>query len=357
MKSFVVKVLVASVLVVVCPSLCKSSSNKSAETRLPIGIFAVHEDLLYLARMKGFEVVHNYRFEEVRDKDEELAGYLNAAGTLGLKVMVGFDRKDGFTKARAEERVRKFKEHPAVWAWYLYDEPKPEMLERANEVVASIRRNDDKHPLIIASKTPEYVALVDMSLAYSYPVKDQPSPTNDLNDYVIKTEAAVAGGKPFISLIQTFNWNHYWPFAKRREGNRLPTLAEMRFMAYAGILQGCRGVFFFSFQTLPIEHDHLNGEAVPLIKELKEVREYLIWRQTEPGAFVNGFPPGAAGSWTDGGKTLLILSNPSSSLITVSLKIDGKIITDFRNHERSIGQTEQLSPWDVRIYLIQSKKR
>jgi hypothetical protein len=326
-------------------------------SRLPIGIFAVHEDFLHLARIKDFEVVHNYRFEEVRDKDDELGDYLNAAGALGLKVMVGFDRKEGFTVARAEERVRRFKQHPAVWAWYLYDEPRPEMLERAKEVVASIRRNDAKHPIIIASKTPEDVALVDMSIAYSYPVKDQPSPTNDLNDYLVKTEAAVVWGKPFISLIQTFNWNHYWPFSKRRERNRLPTLPEMRFMAYTGILKGCRGVFFFSFQTLPIEHDHLNGEVVPLIKELKEIREFLMWRQTEPEAFVNGFPRGAAGAWTDGGKTLLILSNPSPSLITASLKTDGRIFTEFRDRRRNIGQVEQLHPWDIRIYLIEDKKK
>jgi hypothetical protein len=303
--------------------------------------------------MKGFEVVHNYRFEESRDKDDELGKYLDKAAALGLKVMVGFDRKEGYTQARTEERVRKFRQHPALWAWYLYDEPEPEILERARGVAGIIRSNDDAHPIIVASDTPEYIALADMSFAYCYPVLDQSFPKQDLNRYTRKTDSAAASGKPFISLVQTFNWNHYVAFAKKKEEYRLPSLAEMRFMAYSGILRGGRGVFFFSFQTLPIENDHLNHEIEPLIKELKMIRPFLAYKNTNPDAFVSGLPSHSARTWTEGNNTFLIVSNPSSSAIVCSLKTDGRKVMDLRENSRNVLPAVQLGPWDARIYLIE----
>jgi len=53
-----------------------------------------------------------------------------------------------------------------------------------------------------------------------------------------------------------------------RRDNRNPTIEELSFMAFYGVIKGARGVFFFSFQTLPVEYRNM-GHVAALIGELK----------------------------------------------------------------------------------------
>jgi hypothetical protein len=189
------------------PVMAETASRETlteAVGRLPIGVFAVPRDLLYLGEMNGFEVVHDYHFEEGRDQNDELAAYLDAAQGFGLKVMVGFERKENYTLPKVLERIRRFRAHPALWAWYLYDEPKMEMLTRVQEIAAAIRREDSGHALIIAANETEFAALADKVFAYRYPVKDKSFPLEDLEPFVRRIGQAAVGNIPFCGLIQTF---------------------------------------------------------------------------------------------------------------------------------------------------------
>jgi len=321
-------------------------------SRLLIGIFAVHSDLLYLAKKKGFEVVHNYRFEESREKNDELAAYLEDAREIDLKVIVGFERKENYTIQKVVERVRRFRAHPAVWAWYLCDEPSMEMRDRVAEIASAIRREDPDHPLIIATDKSPFAVMADLVFAYTYPVKDQPFPQQDLGSDVRRIHQVAEAGLPFCVLVQTFNWNHYLPFDKRRRDNRYPTAEEMRFMAFYGVMRGARGVFFFSFQTLPIEHRNL-GHAVALIDELKEVREYLVGDQVDAKRYID-YPHATA--WRKGGLTLLIITNPSAQTVEATLNPGNWTLSDRKHPEATIpGGKLTLNPWGVHILLATDK--
>jgi len=323
-----------------------------AAARLPIGVFAVHRDLLYLAKMKGFEVVHNYLFEESRDKNDELAAYLDEAHHLGLKVMAGFERKENYSVPKVLERVRRFRDHPALWAWYLYDEPHLEMRDRVAESAAAIRQEDSRHPLTIAPAVTVFASLADISFAYTYPVKDQPFPSQDLGSCMRRMDHFAAAGNPFCILVQTFNWNHYLQFDKKRRHNRHPTPEEMRFLAFYGVMKGARGVFFFSFQTLPIEFDNLRQVAA-LVGELKGMREYLAGEQVDPKTYTH-HPHAAA--WRRDGHTLLIICNPEPQKKEAVMLSGPWSLRDQKHSDRLVPSGQlALNPWDVRLIIVRDK--
>jgi len=356
-----VKQIIGFACILIClalgtlPVVAETTSRETlaaAAARLPIGIFAVPRDLLYLARMKGFEVVHDYRFEEGRDKNDELAAYLDEAHQLGLKVMVGFERKENYTVPKVVERVRRFRAHPAVWAWYLCDEPKTAMRDQVAEIAAAIRREDPGHPLIIATDLAPFAVLADLVFAYTYPIKDRAFPQQELSPEVRRIDQVSEASPPFCVLVQTFNWNHYLQFDKRRRDNRYPTAEEMRFMAFYGVLKGARAVFFFSFQTLPIEHRNL-GNVAALIGELKGMREYLAGEQVDPKTYTNH--PHAA-TWRKDGRTLLLITNPIGQPLEATLKPGSWTLADFKNPTAMIPSGKlTLAPWGVRLLLVTEK--
>lgn len=346
--------LLALVVMSASPVLAEKAAMEVPRptAHFPIGVFAVSRDLLYLAKMKGFEVVHNYRFEESRDKNDELAAYLDEAHKLGLKVMVGFERKENYTISKVVERVCRFRAHPALWAWFLYDEPKPEMRDRVQEIATAIRREDAGHPMIIAANEAEFAILAGTIFAYKYPIKDQSFPREDLNPLVRRIDQAAAVGIPFYGLIQTFNWNRYWKFEKMRRDNRLPTIEELRFMAFYGVIRGAQGVFFFSFQTLPVEDENLS-HVVTLTGELKRVREYLVGNQVDPKQYIEN---PYAKAWRKEGDTLLLITNPSGQTVETTLNTGPWALGDFKNPKAMIPSGKlTLKPWDVRLLLVNEK--
>ena len=91
------------------------------------------------------------------------------------------------------------------------------------------------------------------------------------------------------------------------EAGALPTTEELRFMAFYGVQQGSQGVFFFSFQTLPVEFKNLNAVS-SLIDALKKVREYLAGERVDAAVYLD-YPHAAA--WQREGRTLLLITNPT----------------------------------------------
>jgi hypothetical protein len=334
---------------VMAEKVARADARSIDAARLPIGVFAVPRDLLYLAKMKGFEIVHDYRFEEGRDNNDDLASYLDEARSLGLKVMVGLERNEAYTVPKALERVRRFRAHPALWAWYLCDEPKTAMQDQVAEMAAAIRREDAGHPLIIATDEAAFATLADTVFAYKYSVKNQPFPHQDLGSHVRRIDQFAQGGNPFCVLVQTFNWNRYLSFDKLRRDNRHPTTEEMRFMAFYGVMKGAKGVFFFSFQTLPVEYKNLKTVA-SLIDELKGLREYLAGDQVDATRYLY-YQHAAA--WRKQGRTLLLVTNPSGVKAEAPLNTGLWTLIDFKKPDVAIsGGILPLKPWDVRLLLI-----
>jgi hypothetical protein len=106
---------------------CRLLPQKANTSFYPIGIYSVPSTNDF-ARLKqaGFNLVQG-RAERA---------YLDAARDAGLKVLAapGTSAGPGFNLADAAKVVKTFDAHPALWAWYLVEEPETGQAHRAGLV-------------------------------------------------------------------------------------------------------------------------------------------------------------------------------------------------------------------------------
>ena len=127
----------------------------------PLGIYEVEPADMPDVRAAGFDVVHNYLWERTQD-DAACRRYLDACGANGLRAFIGFDRGVRTGKGILQgnfgcvaRRVGAIADHPALFCWYLYDEPEwlnqfitPELLEEFADLVRAL---DPYHAVVMTT--------------------------------------------------------------------------------------------------------------------------------------------------------------------------------------------------------------
>jgi len=125
----------------------------------PLGIYHVGEEDLQRAKDAGFGLVHIYTWESSQD-DRACRRYLDAVHAAGLRAFVGFDRGgasgDGLVQGNfgmVARRIAALRDHPALYAWYLFDEPdlshqyvSPKNMRRFYNFIKAL---DPDHPVIV----------------------------------------------------------------------------------------------------------------------------------------------------------------------------------------------------------------
>ncbi|MFD0893619.1 hypothetical protein KBB96_07260 [Luteolibacter ambystomatis] len=113
------------------------------------GVYGVGMEEMGKVAGYGFNVVQNYGFSGWTD--EQVADYLKQAQNRKLKVLfhLGVNKLTPDVVDPVRRRVGKFKDHPALYAWYLADEPsvakyKPEDLAALYQW---IKKTDPAHPV------------------------------------------------------------------------------------------------------------------------------------------------------------------------------------------------------------------
>ncbi len=118
---------------------------------IPLGIYGVNIGDMPAVRDFGFNLVQNYGFFNM--SEEEQKKYLDTAGENGLMVFAGLNGTSPLTDeyiAKMKHTVMTHKEHPALYAWYLADEPKIADTdpEKFRELYDWIKETDPCHPVI-----------------------------------------------------------------------------------------------------------------------------------------------------------------------------------------------------------------
>lgn len=125
----------------------------------PLGIYQVRREDLRRVKDAGFDLVHIYTWESSQD-DQACRQYLDAVHASGLRAFVGFDRGgatgDGLVQGNfgmVARRIAALRDHPALFAWYLFDEPdlshqyvSPKNMRRFYEFIRAL---DPHHPVIV----------------------------------------------------------------------------------------------------------------------------------------------------------------------------------------------------------------
>lgn len=266
---------------------CSSHSEEKHETIRIIswgGIAADKADTLYsLAKECGFDM----HLGLYRAKESAIAS-MDAAARKGIDVIISFPQ----IKDSTESAVALIKDHPALYAYHLKDEPDTSDFDWLGDLSYKIKELDPSHPCYInllpnwAWGVEEYAENLEVFASefdlpfYSfdnYPIVEvdgcaqvRPDWYRNLEEF---SDMARSHGKPFwgFALAKAHNISDPWPDTVYPE----PTLGHLRLQVFSNLLYGAQAIQYFNFTGIV---DPLTCEKLPafdLVKQVNsEVRAY-----------------------------------------------------------------------------------
>lgn len=173
-----------------------------------------------------------------------------------------------FDLAQLDRVVTATRQHPALWAWDLIDEPEPTMKPEAVQAGADlIRRLDPNHIVWVNlcrnAQIIDYFASQDLWSFDYYPFPAL-TPFSFKTAWLDRSDQLVLGKKPMGTCLQTFSYN--------RHEIRMPTPDELRTSAWLHIIHGYKWFGYYSY------HD---GEPCGSLSNTPELWSYARALNTE----------------------------------------------------------------------------
>lgn len=180
--------------------------------------------------------------------------------------------------------IKEFRDHPALLAWYLNDELPVSMLDRLIKHQKWVEELDQNHPTWIVMCHPnevgKYIGSFDIIGTDPYPIPN--GEPKMAGDWTRITREQVADARPMWQVPQVFNWGVY------REGKdiRPPTYEEMNCMAWQCIIEGAKGLIFYSFKDLKSDplasFEERWEDVVKVAKPIAEMSDVLLSDESVP---------------------------------------------------------------------------
>jgi len=181
--------------------------------------------------------------------------FLDAAQALDLRVMAMPGTMSGtdFQASIASEIVRSFDTHPALWSWYLVDEPG---LHRTPpwKVAMDLRRlksSQARQPVSLTLYNGrfarDYGHLPDLLMVDQYPIPWMP--LSHFSQHLGWARAGADKETPVFAVLQAFDWKYFQHRVPGVTHFRSPTQAELQCMAFMAVAQGMQGLFFYSLKA------------------------------------------------------------------------------------------------------------
>ncbi len=240
--------LVAIILALALPGLtgCHLLGSHGDRGFYPLGFYGVNST-------NDFATVRAAGFNLITGPAER--GFLAAARAQGLKVLASPGTAAGpdFDPARARQTVRHFDAHPALWAWYLVDEPdfngiSPRQVQAAARAVKSVGPAKPTALVIYQGyQARDYANLTDILMVDRYPIPWLP--LANFGQHVEMARLAVPAKRPLIAVLQAFDWSCFPEVLPGETDLRPPTYDELRCMTYEALARGANGLFFFAYEA------------------------------------------------------------------------------------------------------------
>jgi hypothetical protein len=178
---------------------------------------------------------------------------LDAAKAAGLRVLASLNTEagDNFSAETARRAVAQYDRHPALWAWYLADEPDlsripPDAVRQAQRYLDSLpARKPTGLTLWDGGAAGNYGGIADITFIDRYPIPWLP--LANFPQHVRLARLGLGANRPLVAVIQAFDWSKFPEFMPGETGLRPPTYAELRCMAYCALAERANGLFFFTF--------------------------------------------------------------------------------------------------------------
>ena len=226
-----------------------------------------------------------------------------------------------------KDRVAKFKNHPALLAWYLNDEMPLTMLPRLTARRDLMEELDPGHPgwvvLYQYGEIQDYLPSFDVIGTDPYPIPQQPAARAAM--WTRATARGTAGCKPLWQVPQAFDWAAYKKTPEEKKKCRAPTEAELRSMCWQCIACGANGLVMYSWFDLWKEPNGVPfsqrwAEVCRVGQEIKEQIPVLL--ATGPAPSVSGAPEElAVRTWGKDGAAYVLVVNTTGEPRTASLTL------------------------------------
>ncbi len=264
--------------------------------RFDLGLYDVPAAYFPMVSKAGFNLVTQRAtldsLNQARENDLRVLNVLPDSGPLSRDSMNRLDR------------------HPALWGWYLPDEPdlhsiSPEQIAATSREIK--RREARKQQVLVLMSwrnLGDYLGLGDILMMDCYPVAWQP--ISALSENFARAKLS-AGKRKFYAALQAFDWKAFPDQAPDLTKTREPTEAELRCMTYLALARGAEGMFYFSFRPGPWflpEHEVWTS----LRKVVQEVRDREALFTAQPQWFRQtiDYPDGPATVRNESGESRIL---------------------------------------------------
>ena len=265
----------------------------------PLGMYSLDITAADIATYTNgpFNCIMPYRFTD--------ESKLDICAAAGVRVIYPVNESyEELDKASPEQRkkiekniygkVRRFKNHPAIMAWYTADEirePYTYLLEERNNAIHTL---DPDHPTWIVIYNSDHVRSFvrgyDVIGMDPYPIGNRGLGRAKIGiaaGWAKLAQKGMYGCRPMWHVPQAFDWGYYRPAETNDAAVRLPTLAEMHSMTWQAVAAGANGLVFYSFHDL-LKRDNWPKERVSggwenvcnVAREVKAKEPVLL---SEPG--------------------------------------------------------------------------
>ncbi len=249
-----------------------TSLTNAATPFLPIGIYGV-------PNTADFQEIRSAGFNVVAGRAEK--AYLDAAKAAGLNVLATVPSP----QSPGPQRMTVLDRHRALWAWYLADEPDLNLVP-PGDIRAGYRglkqlglRKPVALTLFQGYEAANYADYCDILMVDRYPIPWLP--LANFGQHMRMARLALGKQKPFVAIIQAFDWTAYPGLLRTTVPLRPPTSLELRCMTYEALARGANGIFFYEFDGAWKIRDH--PEVWSALKQVvREVNDRTPLFQAEP---------------------------------------------------------------------------
>lgn len=242
----------------------------------PLGMYHVGEADLPAVAALGINTVQGWGGNLARARR-----FLDTAQANDLKVLLEMGGMVGqkVDREAIEAHVQAFKDHPALLAWYVRDEPSPAQQPLVREASALFRRLDAAHPTYLVSCRPAEFA-AEAHLADIFAVDPYPLPRGAIATVAKWADEAckAARGELPVWLIPQAHDNTSYDRKPPERGANPPTAAQERCMVYQCLIHGAKGIVWYTWDDGPNMGAKYHPTMQAAIRELcGEIRLLAPW--------------------------------------------------------------------------------
>ena len=294
---------------------------------------------------------------------------MDLCGGKGVKVIfdlrLGQELPDGGKKS-VLEKIRLFKDHSALLAWYTNDERPVSEIPKLKARQGWVEALDKDHPTWsvqdIFYETRQYLGTYDVLGMDPYPVPKKPIGT--VISSMRQGTAGTFASRAIWQVPQAFGWG--WLKRRENKGDRGPSKEEMANMTWQSIAGGANGIIYYAFHTLSRASD-IPGDCFEkawartkaAAFEVKKYEHMLTSLETPP-AVTGGTDAVAVRAWRHEGYVYLLAVNctakPQTATVTVDAETSKDIEVDFGAKPKVVGGKIEFSFEPIGYAMLKFKQ-